>query len=180
MPKPLRQPPPSSSVARLLDLGAAARAVATVQPDPAPPQQTATVPATPPAQSAQPVITHAPAANTAPPPAPQPPAATGEQPNVKREFVLTPSADATFSRIVDLYRRSTGTRLTSSHVARAMLMGVAHCMDSLEREARRITPTKLPSNARGRELERERFEARLADAFVAGMRAAAAFDRTDR
>jgi hypothetical protein len=49
-------------------------------------------------------------------------------------------------------------------------------MDTLEREAKRLGPQKLPSNARGKELERERFEAIIADAFIAGIRAAAAFD----
>jgi hypothetical protein len=49
-------------------------------------------------------------------------------------------------------------------------------MDTLEREARRIGPQKRPSNARGKELERERLENRIADAFVAGIRAAAAFE----
>jgi hypothetical protein len=101
------------------------------------------------------------------------------QANIKREFVLTPSTDATFTRVVELYRRTTGARMTSSHVARAILKGVAHCMDHIEREARRIGPLKLPSNARGRELERERFEAKIADAFVAGIRASSVFDSTD-
>lgn len=80
------------------------------------------------------------------------------------------------TRLVDLYRRATGTRLTTSHVARAVLCGVEHSMASLEREARKLGPMRLPSNARGRELERERFESRLADAFISGIRAAAAFD----
>jgi hypothetical protein len=49
-------------------------------------------------------------------------------------------------------------------------------MDFLEREARQMQPLKLPSNARGRQLERERFEARIADAFIAGIRSAPAID----
>jgi hypothetical protein len=102
-------------------------------------------------------------------------APTGEPANIKREFVLSPSTDETFSRLVELYRRSTGTRLSSSHVARAMLKGVAACMASLEREAETIGRLRLPGNARGREGERERFEDRIAEAFTNGFRSAAAY-----
>lgn len=166
MPKLLREPPPSSSVAHLFDVGAAARAVATPVITPAP------------APSAVEPLTSVRTKVSEPPPVVQATArlTTGEQPTIKRELVLTPSADATFTRLVDLYRRSTGTRLTSSHVARAVFKGIEHCMDTLEREARRLGPQKLPGNARGREIDRERFEARIADAFVAGVRAASAFE----
>lgn len=105
--------------------------------------------------------------------------AWGESPNIKRELVLTQSTDDTFTRLVDIYRRSTGTRLTTSHVARTMMKGVAHCIGQLETEIKRVGRMKLPSNARGRELERESFEAKLADAFVAGIRSASAFDPKD-
>lgn len=157
MPKPLREPPPSSSVARLLDKDAAARALAVTKPPPV-------VPPGP----AAPMTAVIPLAPTAP---------TEEPANLKREFVFNRSTDETFSRLVDLYRRSTSTRLSSSHVVRAMLKGVARCMDSLEREARRIGPLRLPGNARGREGERDRFEERIAQAFIEGIRAAPAFDR---
>jgi hypothetical protein len=150
MPRPLRQQQPSSSVARLLDLDAAARAVASPKPVPENDEE---------------------AGDSLP--------AWGESPNIKRELVLTQSTDDTFTRLVDLYRRSTGTRLTTSHVARAVMKGVAHCIGQLEIEIKKVGRQKLPSNARGRELERERFEARLADAFVAGIRSASAFDPKD-
>lgn len=158
MPKQLRQPPPSSSVARLLDLDAAARAVRASD-----------------ARQSPPAVGHDERSLAA---APDPTLVqrTHERPHLNREVVLTPSADETFSRLVEMYRRATGTRLTSSHVVRAVLKGVAHCLEHLEREARRLGPLKLPANARGRELERERFEARLADAFIAGVRASSAFD----
>jgi hypothetical protein len=90
---------------------------------------------------------------------------------------LSQAAEDTFCELVALYQRATGTRLTGSHVARAMLKGVAHCMDSLEREARYIGRLKLPSNARGKEADRERFEDRIATAFIAGIRGAPAFGR---
>jgi hypothetical protein len=104
-------------------------------------------------------------------------ARAGEPANVQREFVLSPSTADTFDQLVELYRRATGTRVSSSHVARAILKGVTHSMESLQREAKRIGPMKLPGNARGREFDRERFEDRLAEAFVAGIRAGSAFHR---
>jgi hypothetical protein len=114
------------------------------------------------------------------PPASTPKAASvpaAEPANLKRELILSQSAENTFSELVTLYQRETGTKLTASHVARAVLRGVAHCMESLEREAKYIGRLKLPSNARGREADRERFEEHIAMAFVAGMRAAPAFNR---
>src|SRR6516162_9498031 len=102
MAKPLRQPTPSSAVARLFDMGAAARAIAAMNsPDPVSTPQVALVP------------TPAPSAQSA---------------NLKREFIFTQSAEDTFSELVSLYQRATGTKLTGSHVARAMLKGVAHCI----------------------------------------------------
>lgn len=158
MPKQLQKAPPTSSVARLLDLDAAARAVATNQPRP-----TFERSATPPLASGAPL--------TAKP--------VDNRPRIKRELVLTEKADATLTRLVELYRRQTGAKMTTSHVARAVLKGVAHCIDTIEREARRLGPLQLPPNAPEAELERERFEARLADAFVAGIRNAASFDVGD-
>jgi hypothetical protein len=138
-------------VARLFDMGAAARAIATTNPtEPASaPVATASVPSVIPAELA----------------------------NLKRELILSQSAESTFTELVSLYQRATGTKLTASHVARAMLKGVAHCMDSLEREAKYIGRLKLPSNARGKEAERERFEEQIAMAFIAGIRGAPAFSR---
>ena len=151
MPRTLRQPTPSSAVARLFDMGAAARAIAAPSPTDLPTRPTST-----------PKAVSVPAAEPA---------------NLKRELILSQSAENTFSELVTLYQRETGTKLTASHVARAMLRGVAHCMESLEREAKYIGRLKLPSNARGRETDRERFEEHIAMAFVAGMRAAPAFNR---
>jgi hypothetical protein len=156
MPKPLREPQPTSSVARLLDLDAAARALAKH-----PMQEGAQVRP----NSARFTFSDSQSASLA-----------GETPRVKRELVLTHSADEALTRLVELYRRATGTRLTTSHIARAMLMAVTHCFDQLEKHAKKIGGMKLPSNARGREFERERFEARIADAFVEGIRTSTAMD----
>jgi len=170
MPKPLRQPPPSSSVARLLDVEAATRALAPSKPAAtSAPQQTPLVSSSPPAEQPTP-------SNVVSPQFPLN-QRTGEPANLKRELVLSPSTDQAFERLVELYRRATGTRLSNSHVARAVLKGVSACFLALEREAETIGQLKLPGNARGREGERERFEERIAEAFVNGVRSAAAYRR---
>lgn len=150
MAKPLHRTPPSSSIARLLDQDAAARAIA------APASERTVNPVAAPAV---------------------PRAEVCAQPRtVKRELTLTVATDETLTQLVDLYRRSTGTRLSTSHVARAMLRAIAYCMDSVEREARRIGRRKLPANAAGCETQRERFEHRLAQALINGIRAAPTVD----
>lgn len=166
MPKPLREPQPTSAVSKLFDAGAAARAVSRPEALPTPTAQP-----TPVGVSTQPTM-HAgmPAFPHAGVPA------TGEPANLKRELVLSPSTDETFTNLVDLFKRSTGTRLTSSHVARGLLKGIEKCLPTIQREARQIGPLRLPSNARGREGEREQFEERIAQAIVAGIRAAPAYE----
>src|SRR5581483_5648127 len=115
MPKQLQKAPPTSSVARLLDVGAAARAVAT--------------------NPARAVLELSPGQTVAAAVAPvgKP---VDNRPRIKRELVLTEKADATLMRLVEVYRRHTGAKMTTSHVARAVLKGVAHCIDTIEREAR--------------------------------------------
>lgn len=154
----------SSPIARLLDMQTAANAVATVAvPDPLHPANEAAVRPAPPVVSNQ----DSPASETRWAAISRPPAASPRF--VKRELVLTPETDEAFTRLIDLYRRATGARLSASHVARAMLRAVAFAMPSVEHEAGRLGPMKLPSNARGRAIERERFEARLGDAMLAGL-----------
>jgi hypothetical protein len=94
----------------------------------------------------------------------------GETPRIKRELVLTASADQTLTRLVSAFRSATDTRLTTSHAVRSLLKAVALCLDLIERESHQVGPVRLPSNARGREQDRERFEALLADAVLRGMR----------
>ena len=94
---------------------------------------------------------------------------------MSREFMLTPRADAVVERLVDVLRRATHTRLTTSHAVRALLKAIDHAMEEIERTARTLPALKLPPNVRGGEVERERFEATLADVIVTAMRAAAAF-----
>ena len=90
---------------------------------------------------------------------------------IKRELALNSQTDETFTRLVEIFRRHTGTRLSSSHLARALLLGMECCLDRIEREAKRCGRQKLPSNARGREAERESFERTIARALIAGIRA---------
>jgi hypothetical protein len=155
MARPLRESPPSSAVARLLDVGAASRALAQ-------PRETS------------------PCAHSAVVPTHEPVAETKLRPEanvlVKREFVLTPSTDEILCGFVELIRRSTGARLSGSHLLRALLVALHHARPSLETEARRLGSMKLPSNARGKETERLRFERRITAALVAGLRASATFD----
>ena len=153
MARSLTQPPPSSSLARLLDAGAAARAVSV------------TTPATPFEQ-----------VNAGPSAAEAPGSVAGRDHDpVKRELTLTMATDDVFEQLVEVYRRATGTRLSSSQLARAMRRGLAHCLPSLQREANRIGRLTLPSNARGRDRERDAFERRIARAFIAGIRSVPAF-----
>lgn len=155
MPRPLREAPPSSAVARLLDVEAASRAVsqtAVVGPE-------STVVVVPPTAQHR-SQSHEPAAFSL----------------VKREFVLTPATEQSLVALIDLLRRTTGARLSASHVLRALLIGIEHARPTIEAEARRLGPLKLPSNAQGRELERASFERRIAAMLVAGMRAAASLD----
>jgi hypothetical protein len=97
--------------------------------------------------------------------------ATGEPVNRTREFHLTASTDATLKRAVEVFNEATGSNLTNSHFFRAVLLAVAQAMPELEREAAKLGPLKRPSNAPGHEADRDEFERKLADAFLAGIRA---------
>lgn len=153
MAKPLNQSPPTSSVSRLLDASAAMRA---------------TAPATAPGRTPPVAMTIEVALPERDIPC--------EVVYLKREFVVTMQADEAITRLVEAYRRATRTRMTASHVLRSVALAVERAMPTLEREAQRLGPRKLPSNARARRGERERFERAIAAAFTAGMRAAAAME----
>jgi hypothetical protein len=191
MPKPIKELIPSSSVAKILDLSVAALAVQSPSPGAvrdAPPyialsertrDTIMAAPLTPMGELQRPTHTlsvragesvrgssHARSSS---------PTYAEFSPTLSRQFTLTPRTDATTERLVELFRRVTRTRMTTSHVMRAVLKALQHGMPEIERAARSIGPTPLPSNAKGGEVERERFEAFLADAIVAGMRASAAY-----
>lgn len=155
MPRPLRDSPPSSAVARLLDVGAASRAVA------------ATAVSAPEATIFVPPTTAAPQSGNR---------GLDGALLIKREFVLTPVTEQSLTQLIDVIRRATGARVSASHVLRALLLATQHAQASIGTEARRVGPLRLPSNARGRESERAAFERRITVALVAGMRSAATLD----
>ncbi len=149
MPKTLTDPPPTSSVARLLDRGAVARALSPNSSRPgASSSSLETVEVTL-------VSDH----GVGPRPSP-----------IKREFVLTPETDATLATLVSIYRQATGSRLSASHIVRALLRAAERGLESIEREAQRLGLLKLPSNGKGHEAQRKAFEAKLAGGFIAAMR----------
>ncbi len=152
MAKALRESIPSSSVARLLDKSAATRALE-------PMESMGQV-------DADRQERDHPEPSCTPTPARQ----------IKREFILSPEADDAFSRLLDIFRRSTQTRLSASYMLRALILAAGHALPTLEREARRLGRLRLPGNGPGTEALRESFERRLAAAFVAGMRATDSYE----
>ena len=96
---------------------------------------------------------------------------TGETPCIKREFILTPQADNTLRDLVDAFSRATGTQVTNSHLFRSLLRAVALSMPHIESEAQALGRIKRPSNARGREAERERYEGAIAKAITDALKA---------
>jgi len=155
MPKPLSRQQPSSSVARLLEPGIAAGALAPVRSDRADQPSQGTVQENERNRGR---------------------GATGEIANITRQFIVTESTDEILKQLVQLYSRTAGSQLTNSHILRAILKGVAHAMPELEREAERLGRIKRPRNVRGKEHEREHFERRITAAFMAGMRAASMYE----
>lgn len=155
MARPLRETPPTSAVARLLDVGAAARAVSSAAA--LAPESPNALPHTV-APVAADICQH------------------GVNTLIKREFVLTPATDRAMTTLIGSLRLATGARVSASHVLRSLLLAVEHAQGSIDSESRHVGPLRLPSNARGREAERIEFERRIAAVLAAGMRAAAAFD----
>ena len=145
MAKALKNEPPTSSVGRLLDRGAVARALH------------------PPSEAFRPISY----SDDLPF---QSAVHQRETTAVKREVSLSSEAEKTLSQLVQTYRQATRTRLSNSHVIRALLRGVAHGMSEIQREAELLGTLKLPSNAKGCEHEREQFEDALASSFVSAMR----------
>ena len=102
---------------------------------------------------------------------PSTPKADGESPAIKRELILTPSADDILSQLVRVLSRATRTNITNSHFLRALLKALAQALPEIEHQASLLGILKRPSNARGNESNREEYERRLAAALLAGMRA---------
>lgn len=85
-------------------------------------------------------------------------------PIIKREFMLTPSADDTLFQAVRTLSRATGTNLSNSHFLRVMLKVVADAMPQIEEEASRLGKLKRPGNAPANQPDREEYEQRIAEA----------------
>ena len=162
MAKPLNSIPPSSSVAKLLEPGIGAAATRPLA-----------LPQTGSHAAPHAGVPAAPVVRDRPPFQGEPPVAhpSGEPADIKRELTLTRSTDDTLSELLALFQRTTGCRLHTSHLMRALLKVLRHAMPEVEREARALGPLRRPSNASGREAERDEFEARLAVALLAGLRA---------
>jgi hypothetical protein len=143
MAKSLKDSPPTSSAARFLDGAVASRAL----------------------QRDGRVVPDA----TGPEPAQMP--AVHLRRWVKREFTLTPDADRAFGQLATLLRESTGTRLTNSHVFRALVHAVEPSFDALRREAASGGPYRLPGNGTGFERHRRQFELELTRAIQRALRA---------
>lgn len=142
MPKPLLHEQPSSAVARLLDPGVGRAALA----------ESGRLP-----QARRPAEAQRP---------------TGEVPTIKREFILTPSADEALKQLALTLSQATGSEVTNSHLLRSVLRVLAGALPSVEREAMALGPLRRPGNARGREAERERYEEALAGALDRALRKA--------
>jgi hypothetical protein len=147
MPKPLLRPQPTSSVANILDESVARAALARVTPG-------RCVEETEQAAHTTSVVADE---------------ALTETPTIRRQFILTPSADLTLKHIVALYSKATGSELTNSHVLRALLKAIEHAMPQLEHEAEQMGKLKRPKNDRANEAHRDEFERKLASCIVAGM-----------
>lgn len=135
MPRTLSKPPPSSSVARLLNAESVSRALQPL------------------ASASPPVGAASPSTSTA----------THRPPLVKREFVLNAAAATTLDAVVDRLRAGTGTRLNASHALRSLLLTLNPRLASLEALAASLRPWKLPPNGESHSGERAAFEQRLAE-----------------
>ena len=160
MPKELKAKQPSSSIAHLLDPDAVEFATEATREKPTPGSVAGTM--------ALPEI---------PPPAREvhleP---TGEPANIFRQFKLTATADATFKHLVQAYSEASGRDLSKTEVFRAILHAIEHAMPALVREAKHLDVQPRYARVRGHEMHRDRVERSIGQAFVAGMRAAAAME----
>lgn len=152
MPRAPRNPPPSSSIARLLDPQTAGRAI-----------ERAVSPA-PTVGSDRHGIESASAPNPGLPP---------HAPPTKREVLLSPDTDATLERLVQVLREATGARVTTSHAVRALLRAVDAALPSIVEALSCLGPQRLPGNGPRQDQHRKQFEAQLASRLAEGLRLAA-------
>ena len=141
MPRALSRPPPTSSVARLLDADSVSRAL-------------------------QPVPTTEAAAG----PHGAPERAESSVTSIKREFVLTDDTAAILDAMVERLRIGTKTRLSASHAVRSLLLAVRPCLALFDAVVAGSRPWKLPPNGGSHYAERIAYEQRIADAIAEVLR----------
>lgn len=137
MPKPLATPPPTSSIARLLDASAVSRAV---EPVPAGDRD-----------------------------ATDSPKARRRAHPVKREVVLTEHTAEVLDVLVDRLRVATRTRLSASHLLRALIIAIEPSLGGVEVQVASSGPWRLPANGEQHDANRAEFEQRMADAILAAL-----------
>jgi len=93
--------------------------------------------------------------------------------HIKREFILTAEADATFETLLAAFRNSTRSRTTGSQVFRAMLIAMQWALPAIQLEAHRAGALAMPSNARTNRVERQEYDEHLAIAISTAMRGTA-------
>ena len=96
-------------------------------------------------------------------------ASPGDSPRVKREFLLTTSADKTIDELVLMIRQRTGARINASLPIRSILWLCDAAARALDEEARRIGRLRLPP--RHDASARVALEERLGQMVLAALRA---------
>jgi len=100
-------------------------------------------------------------AATSPVPAGARPAARRGSRYRKRQIILDEHTDAALHALTESLRRVTGTRLTTSHAARAVLRAIEPALPRLSMATAPIEATCLPNNAARFADDRARFEQAL-------------------
>jgi hypothetical protein len=98
--------------------------------------------------------------------APAHPPAEARARRIKREILLCAETDETLDELVRFLRLGTRARVTTSHLVRALLRAVALDLNAIRLRAAQLGPRRLPSNARGSEAARRRFEEMIAGVII--------------
>lgn len=173
MAKPLKQRPPTSSVAGMLDPTIGNRIAAvkpTFQPsqptrwfEPQRPDTGASEPSGVPDACSQPEPRAAFYGTTVPS------VATAM---IARQFSLTPQADRTVRLLIDAIARGSGLELNQSELLRSLLLVAEQALDSLPIAAVGVGMLRRPQNHRDRQGEQARLELEIAKILRNAMRAA--------
>lgn len=108
------------------------------------------------------------------PPPEQEPAAGAPKPRrpahpVKREVVLTEHTAEVLDVLVDRLRAATRTRLSASHLVRALVLAIEPSLAGIEVQVASTGPWRLPANGARHDADRAEFERRMADAVLAAL-----------